>query len=91
MSSPGRASSPGEDVDEFVVDDLDDLLARGHRLGDSLTRRLVLHALDEVAGDRQRDVGLEQGDAHLSQGRPDVVIGERALLRQPVEDAGESF
>ena len=87
--SGGRGGVAGEDVDELVVDDLDDLLARGDRFGDGLAAGLVVDALDEIAGDRERDVGLEQGDADLAQRGRDVLVGERALAGELVEDAGE--
>ncbi len=73
------------------MDDLDDLLAGGDRLGDGLPGGLVLHALDEIAGDGKRDVGLQQGDAHLAQRGGDVGLGQRALLGQTVEDAAKAF
>ena len=87
--SAGAGAVAGEDADQLVVDDLDDLLAGGDRLGDGLAAGLVLHPLDEVAGDRQRDVGLEQGDADLAQRGRDVLVGQRALAGELVEDAGE--
>ena len=71
--------------------DLDDLLAGGDRFGDRLAGGLVLHRLDEIARHGQRDVGLQQRHAHFAQGGLDVVLGQRALLGQPVKDAGEAF
>ena len=59
----------GKDADQFVMDDLHDLLAGGDRLGDGLAAGLVLDAPDEVAGDGERDVGFQQGDADLAQRR----------------------
>ena len=76
-------------VDQRVVDDLDDLLAGGDRLGDRLALGLVADLLDEVAGDRQRDVGFEQRGADLAQRGGDVLVGERALAGERAEDAGE--
>ena len=77
-------------VDQRVVDDLDDLLAGGDRLGDRLALGLVAHRLHEVAGDRQRDVGLEQRRADLAQCGRDVLVGQRALAGEPAEDAGRA-
>ena len=45
--------------------------------------------LHEVARHRQRDVGLEQRHAHLAQRGGDVLVAQRALAGQLVEDAGE--
>ena len=82
---PRRASTSHQ----LVVDDLDHLLAGRDRLGHRLAAGLLLDALDEVAGDRQRDVGLEQRDADLAQRGGDVLVGERALAGELVEDAGQ--
>ena len=78
-----------EHVDEGVVDDLDDLLAGGDGLGDGLALGLVGDLLDEVAGDRQRDVGFEERGADLAQRGGDVLVGEGALAGERAEDAGE--
>ncbi len=50
---------PGQEMDELVMDDLDDLLAGGDGLGDRLAGGLGLHRGHEVAGDGEGDVGLE--------------------------------
>src|SRR5205823_5504509 len=49
----------------------------------------LAHRGDEIAHDRQRDIGFEQGDADLAQRRRDVVLAERAAAPQPVEDVVE--
>jgi len=81
----------GEDMDELVMDDLDDLLTGGDRLRDRLAGGLLLNRLHEVAGHGQRDVGFEKRDSDLAEGRLDVVLRKRALPRQPVEDTAEAF
>ena len=58
-----------EHLDQSVVDDLDDLLARRDRAQHLLADRLLGGAVDELADDRQRDVGLEQSDADLAHRR----------------------
>ena len=73
------------------MDDLDDLLAGGDGFRHRLAGGLVLDRLDEVSGDRQRDVGFEKRHAHLAQRRLDVLGRQGALLRQPVEDAAKAF
>ena len=80
-----------QNVDQRVMHDLDDLLAGGDGFGDRLTGGLILYFLDEIAGDREGDVGLEKGDADLAQGGFDVILGEGTLLGQPVEDTGQAF
>ena len=75
----------------MVVDDLDHHLARGDRAQHLLADRLVADAGDEILDYRQGDVGLEQGDAHLAQGRVDVGFRERAAPGQLIEDRAEAF
>jgi hypothetical protein len=89
LSAPG-SSSP-QHVDKLVMDDLDDLLAGGDRFGDRCAGGLLLDRLDELARHGQRDVGLQQRHAHLAHGGPHVILGQRALLGEPVEDAAEAF
>ncbi len=73
------------------MDDLDDLLAGRDRFGDRGAGGLLLDGLDELARHRQRDVGLQQGDAHFAHGGAHVILGQRALLGEAVEDAGQAF
>ncbi len=67
--------------DQFVVDDLDDLLAGLNALDDFLAERLVLDPLDEVAGNLEIHIGLEQGDAHFAQGFADVALRKSCPAR----------
>ena len=78
-----------EHLDQGVVDDLDDHLARRDRAQDFLADRLLGDLVDEIASHRQRDVGLEQRDAHLAHRRAHVGLGERAAPAKPVEYAAE--
>ena len=48
-------------------------------------------AIDEAADHRQRDVGLEQRDAHLAHRLADVLLLQRAAPAQLVEDAAEAI
>ena len=77
--------------DELVVHDLDDHLPRRHRLHHLDADRVLLHALGEVAGDVERNVGLEQRPAHFAQRRIDVGFGERAAAGEAVENAAQAF
>ena len=77
----GRA----EQVHEFVVDDFDDLLA-GLDAGDDLrAERFGFDALDEIAGDLEIHVGLQQRHADLAQGIGDVGLGNFAEAAQIAE------
>ena len=78
-----------ERLDQRIVDDLDDHLARRDRAQHFLADRFLGDLVDEIARDRQRDVGLEQGDAHLAHRRAHVGLAERAAPAKPVEYAAE--
>ena len=78
-----------ERLDQRVVDDLDDHLARRDRAQHFLPDGLFGDLVDEIARDRERDVGLEQGDAHLAHRRAHVGLAERAAPAKPVEYAAE--
>ena len=80
-----------QDLDQLVMDDLDDLLAGADRFRDRSAGGLGRDGLDEVARHRQRDVRLQQGHAHLAHGGGDVLLGQGALLGQPVEDAAQAI
>ena len=82
---PGRLAA-AEHLDQMIVHDLDDHLPRRHRAHHLLADRLLAHAVDEVAHHRQRDIGFEQGDADLAHRGRDIVLAQRALPAQPVED-----
>ena len=51
---------------------------------------LLLDAGDEVAHDRQRDVGLEQRHAHLAQHVLHVVFGDAGLAAHRLDEAAEA-
>jgi hypothetical protein len=85
------AASRAEHLDQGVVDDLDDLLARRDRAQHLLADRLLGGAVDELSDDRQRDVRLEQGDAHLAHRAAHVGLVERAAAAQAVEHAAQTI
>ena len=82
---------PLQRLDQRIVDDLDHLLPRGHRLDHLLPGGARAHPLDEVAGHGKRDVGLEQGDAHLAHGRLDVLLADDALAGEALHRAGQAL
>src|SRR5689334_6042669 len=51
-----------------------------------LTESLLAYPLDERLHHRQRDVGLEQRHADLTQRLRHVVLGDAAVAPQPLED-----
>ena len=85
-----RASLAAENGDELLVDDFDDLLRRVERLRHLRAASSLLDRGDELAYDRQRDVGLEQCNADLARGRVDVGLGQPPLAAQRLEDRFEA-
>jgi len=75
-----------EQLHQFVVDDLDDLLPGLNALDDLLPERLGPDALDEVARDLEVDVGLQQGLPHLPEGRAGVGLADLAQAPQIPKD-----
>src|SRR6185312_6126756 len=80
-----------EHLDQSVMDDLDYLLARRDRAQHLLADRLLGRAVDELAHDRQGDIGLEQGDADFAHRAAHVGLIERAAAAQAVEDAAQTI
>ncbi len=78
-----------EDADQFLVDDLDDLLGRVERTGDLGALGAVLDAGDEFADHGKRDVGFQQSQPDLAGGRVDVGVGQPALATQPRQGTGQ--
>ncbi len=71
------------------MDVFDDHLARRDRAQHFLADRFFGDLFDEIAGDGQRHVGLEQRDANLAHRGAHVGLGKRAAPPQPVEYAAE--
>ena len=83
------AGLAAQDRDEFVMDDLDDLLGRVERGGDLFGGGPLLHPGDELPGHRQGHVRLEQDKADLAAGRVDVGSRQPALAPQRGQDLGQ--
>ena len=76
-----------EQVGEFVVNDLHQLLAgreRGHNLG---AEGLLADVVEEFLDDLYVDVGFEESETNFAQGFADVFFGEFALSTQVFEGA----
>ena len=74
--------------DQFVMNDFDNLVARGHGSHDRLTRRLALRRSDEALDHRQRNVRFQQGQPYLAERGGDVGLRQNALARELVKNAG---
>jgi hypothetical protein len=67
------------------MDDFDDLLAGLDALDDFLAQRLGFDLLNEIAGDLEIDVRVQQGHTDLAQGVADVAFGDFAQAAQVAE------
>ena len=85
------AGLPAQDLDEFVVDDLDDLLARVERLGGDGAGRLLPHRRGEGPDDGQGDVGVQERAPDLRDGLLDVRGGQAPLGAEVLEGFGDSI
>ena len=74
-----------EQADQFLVDDLDDLLGRGQAFQDLGVGRLFGDRLDEILGDLEVDVRLEKRHADFAHGLLDVGLGQASLAAQVLE------
>ena len=74
---------------ELVVDDLHHLLAGRQALADVLAERPLAHVADELAGDLEVDVRLEQRQANLPHGARDGLLVERSAAAEVAEGALE--
>ena len=79
-----------EALGELLVDDLDDLLRGVQGLGDLDTDGALTDTTDEVADNGEVDVGLEEGEADLTQHLVDVGGREGHPFAEPGEDAVET-
>ena len=73
------------------MDDLDDLLSGGNGADDALAHGPFLHSLQEVPGDLEVDVRLEQGAPHVAQPVADHGLGEDAPLAKASKGTVEPF
>ena len=70
---------PAEDPDQFLVDDLDDLLGRVQGTRNFSAAGALLDPADELAHHRQRYVGLQQSQPDLPGRRVDIGVSQTAF------------
>ncbi|CAM4093603.1 hypothetical protein VRRI112168_14235 [Vreelandella rituensis] len=73
---------------KFLLNDLDELLARRQAFRHFLPDRTLAHPLDKGLDHRQGDIRLEKRLSHLSQGILDVVIGQAGLTLDRLQRLG---
>ena len=82
---PPRSSCAGllaQQPLQLAMDDLDEVLLGREAAQHLLTERVLLDRLDEVAHDRDVDVGFEERQAHVAQRFLDVPLGDSSLALQ---------
>src|SRR4030095_2348127 len=72
--------------DEFVVDNLDDLLAGLDALDHFDAEGFFAHAVDELLDDLEIDVGVQQRQANVAQAVGDVAFRNLPQPAQVAED-----
>jgi hypothetical protein len=75
---------------EFAVHHADQRLAGREAADHFLAERLRAHRVDEVLHHRQRDVGLQQRDAHFAQRVLHVRLGEARFAADRLDDLREA-
>jgi hypothetical protein len=75
----------------LIVDDLDDGLGGGQAVDDVLADGLLFDGVDELADDLEGDVGLEERDADLAEGKVNVFFGQPSLAPDALEDRLQLF
>ena len=80
-----RGVGRAEQIDEFIVDDFDDLLAGMDALDDFLAEGLGFDAVDEIAGDLEIDIGFEKSHTDLAEGVRDIGLGDFTEAAQVLE------
>src|SRR5215218_2874762 len=68
-----------ENVDQLLVDNRDDCLTGRERLEDILANGALPYGSDEILGDLEIDVGLEQRTADFAHRLIDILLSQMAL------------
>ena len=79
-------SPPPHQGDQFVVNDLDHLLARGQALQDLGSDSTLPDLFYEILDDLEVDVGLKQGKPHFAERLLDVLLGHDTLTAELLEN-----
>jgi len=80
-----------EEGEQFVADDFDDLLVRRKLQKDFGAQRLLADVDEELIGDRDVDVAIEQRFANLLECLIEVLLGQLALAAKILENALKFF
>ena len=78
-------------LDQFVIDDLDHLLAGCDRAEHFLPHRTFCHRIDKAAGNRQGDIGFKQGDANFTHGIAHILLFKCAAPLKAIKHAAQAI
>ncbi len=76
---------------KLLIDNLDDLLARGEAFQDRGCQRALPDPGQEVLHHLEIDIGLEKGQTHLPQGLVDILFAKSSLAGQALENLSQLF
>ena len=85
LGEPDGADLTAQDTDEFLVDDLDDLLRGVEGAADLGSCAAFLDRRDELLDHIEVDIRFEQGDADLAHGGVDVGLAETPFGPEALE------
>ena len=80
-----------EDLDEFLVNDGDDLLAGVESLGAGRAVGLFTHLRGELTNDGERDIGVDKRATNVGNRVIDVRLGQDAAAAQAAEGLGQAI
>ena len=73
-------------VDQFVINDFDDLLAGRYGFQHFRANGARAHIVDKGAHDRQRNIGVQKRFSNITQRGFHIALGQRAAAAQAVEN-----
>ena len=74
--------SGAQHVNQFVIDDLDNLLTRRHRFQHFRADRARAHTVNKSAHNGQRYIGFQQGFSNIAQRGFNIAFGQRTAAAQ---------
>ena len=86
-----RVVDRAHQVNEFIMNNLDDLLGGVDVFDDILSHRFLTDVLDEVLYDLEVYIGAEKRHANFAQTLGDILLAQSAFARHLAEDACEGF
>jgi len=83
--------SPGQKPDHLFVDDLHNLLSGIQAFENMLADRTLLDLADKILDDLEVDIGFKEREAHLTQGRVHIRLGQFPAPAQALKGGLQFF